>query len=175
MLNSCVSNEYLKILSPTLDFKVGDITRIPLIIENKSSIENIASQNITISKSEWDAHETSWDFERNELLSIDESTYESNKAYLEACGDDRICKEDLEEVEQKYKFRTSMPLYGSLAWRMQQYKLKWEQKFMQLHANEEELNRQFIDIYGLQEELTPDVPFNEITILQQGEISIEED
>ena len=68
-----------------------------------------------------------------------------------------------------------MPLYGSLAWRMQQYKLKWEQKFMQLHANEEELNRQFIDIYGLQEELTPDVPFNEITILQQGEISIEED
>lgn len=44
---------------------------------------------------------------------------------------------------------------------------------MQLHANEEELNRQFIDIYGLQDELTPDVPLNEITILQQGEISIE--
>ncbi len=42
-----------------------------------------------------------------------------------------------------------------------------------LHANEEELNRQFIDIYGLQDELTPDVPLDEITILQQGEISIE--
>lgn len=49
----------------------------------------------------------------------------------------------------------------------------WEGRFMQLHANEEELNRQFIDIYGLQDELTPDVPLNEITILQQGEISIE--
>jgi hypothetical protein len=45
---------------------------------------------------------------------------------------------------------------------------------MQLHANEEELNRQFIEIYGLQDELTPDVPLDEITILQQGEISIEE-
>ena len=44
---------------------------------------------------------------------------------------------------------------------------------MQLHANEEELNRQFIEIYGLQDELTPDVPLDEITILQQGEISIE--
>lgn len=45
--------------------------------------------------------------------------------------------------------------------------------FDQLHANEEELNRQFIEIYGLQDELTPDVPLDEITILQQGEISIE--
>ena len=45
---------------------------------------------------------------------------------------------------------------------------------MQLHQNEEELNRQFIEIYGLQDELTPDVPKDEITILQQGEISIED-
>ncbi len=52
------------------------------------------------------------------------------------------------------------------------YHRKWEALFMQLHANEEELNRQFIDIYGLQDELTPDVPFSEITILQQGEIEI---
>ena len=56
---------------------------------------------------------------------------------------------------------------------MEKYKQKWEHKFMQLHENEEELNRQFIDIYGLQDELTPDVPLNEITILQQGEIKIE--
>ena len=54
------------------------------------------------------------------------------------------------------------------------YKQKWEHKFMQLHENEEELNRQFIHIYGLEDELTPDVPLDEITILQQGEISIEE-
>lgn len=46
---------------------------------------------------------------------------------------------------------------------------------MQLHENEEELNRQFIDIYGLQDELTPDVTLSEITILQQGEINIADD
>jgi hypothetical protein len=44
--------------------------------------------------------------------------------------------------------------------------------FEQFHTNEEELNRQFIRIYGLQDELTPDVPLGDITILQQGEISI---
>ena len=177
LLNSKYSQKILWCKSQTFNYISSEISKIPIIINpnNKDLISSKTKENIYISKQDWDAHETSWDFERNELLSIDESTYESNKAYLEACGDDRICKEDLEEVEQKYKFRTNMPLYGSLAWRMQQYKLKWEQKFMQLHANEEELNRQFIDIYGLQEELTPDVPFNEITILQQGEISIEED
>ena len=176
-LNTKVSNLFAQLLNPTVSTQIGDIIQLPISYKKSytSYIESMSCKCISIAKSDWDAHETSWDFERNELLSIDESTYESNKAYLEACGDDRICKEDLEEVEQKYKFRTNMPLYGSLAWRMQQYKLKWEQKFMQLHANEEELNRQFIDIYGLQEELTPDVPFNEITILQQGEISIEED
>ena len=56
---------------------------------------------------------------------------------------------------------------------MERYHEKWNTLFMQLHANEEELNRQFIDIYGLQDELTPDVPLSEITILQRGEISIE--
>jgi type II restriction/modification system DNA methylase subunit YeeA len=52
---------------------------------------------------------------------------------------------------------------------LQQY---WSNKFLQLHKNEEELNRQFIEIYGLQEELTPDVPLEEITILKE-ETSIE--
>jgi hypothetical protein len=37
----------------------------------------------------------------------------------------------------------------------------WNEQFFQLHENEEELNRQFIEIYGLQDELTPDVPLEE--------------
>jgi hypothetical protein len=48
---------------------------------------------------------------------------------------------------------------------------KWYEEvsanFFQLHRNEEELNRIFIDIYGLQDELTPDVPLKDITILQE--------
>jgi type II restriction/modification system DNA methylase subunit YeeA len=47
------------------------------------------------------------------------------------------------------------------------YKKEWVDKFYKLHRNEEELNRQFIEIYGLQDELTPDVPLEEITILQE--------
>lgn len=47
------------------------------------------------------------------------------------------------------------------------YQHYWKNKFFQLHKNEEELNKQFIDIYGLQDELTPDVPLEDITILKE--------
>ena len=49
----------------------------------------------------------------------------------------------------------------------QSYHQHWQTQFIQLHENEEELNRQFIEIYGLEDELTPDVPLKDITILKQ--------
>lgn len=61
---------------------------------------------------------------------------------------------------------------GTLKTAINAFEALWTARFMQLHTNEEELNRQFIDIYGLQDELTSDVPLDEITILQQGEIDI---
>ena len=39
-----------------------------------------------------------------------------------------------------------------------------EARFQQLKANEEELNRIFIDIYGLQDELTPEVADKDVTV-----------
>ena len=167
LINSNASMAFLKYISPTLDFKPGHIIQIPFIrgTETIEAINNIAEQNISISKSDWDAHETSWDFQRNELLSIDANTYTENIDYK--------IEKHFEETGEHICIDPAAPQLGSLEWRMEQYKTKWERKFMQLHKNEEELNRQFIDIYGLQDELTPDVPLNEITILQQGEISIE--
>jgi type II restriction/modification system DNA methylase subunit YeeA len=46
----------------------------------------------------------------------------------------------------------------------QEWKAECEQRFLQLKANEEELNRIFIDIYGLQDELTPDVADRDVTV-----------
>lgn len=49
----------------------------------------------------------------------------------------------------------------------QSYLVYWNEQFTLLHTNEEELNRIFIDIYGLQDELTPEVKLKDITILQE--------
>ena len=170
LINSKVANRYFEFLAPTLNFQPGDVGHIAYSEKLKDIvvqdiISAIVSENISISRSDWDAHETSWDFQRNELLSIDTSTYMENIDYK--------IEKHFEETGEHISLSPAAPKLGSLEWRMEQYKTKWERKFMQLHKNEEELNRQFIDIYGLQDELTPDVPLNEITILQQGEISIE--
>lgn len=45
-----------------------------------------------------------------------------------------------------------------------QWKEECEQRFLKLKENEEELNRIFIDIYGLNDELTPDVADKDITV-----------
>lgn len=165
-LNSVVAKYMFKIIAPTLNYQVRDIFSLPIIKEIfTKSIIHLYDNSYIISKQDWDAHETSWDFQRNELLSIDTDTYMENIDYK--------IEKHFEETGEHICIDPAAPKLGSLKWRMEQYKTKWERKFMQLHKNEEELNRQFIDIYGLQDELTPDVPLNEITILQQGEISIE--
>lgn len=97
-------------------------------------------------------------------MAVDENTYIDN------------IKHEIEQHEKETGehicIDPAAPQLGSLKWRMEQYKKKWEHLFMQLHENEEELNRQFIEIYGLQDELSPVVPLSEITILQQGEINV---
>lgn len=163
-VNSVVTKYILSILSPTLNFEVGQISILPMSQNYCSKVEDLAKSTISISKQDWDAHETSWDFQRNELLSIDADTYMENINYE--------IEKHYEETGEHISISPAAPKLGSLEWRMEQYKTKWERKFMQLHKNEEELNRQFIDIYGLQDELTPDVPLNKITILQQGEIVV---
>lgn len=87
--------------------------------------------------------------------------------YSEVCV--YISKQDWNFHETSWDFKQS-PLLDethSLELAYQNWQGKVTQDFFQLHANEEELNRIFIDIYGLQEELTPEVALKDITILQE--------
>ena len=47
-----------------------------------------------------------------------------------------------------------------------EWEMECEDRFNQLKANEEELNRIFIDIYGLQDDLTPEVKDKDVTVRQ---------
>ena len=148
LLNTPISVLLLNVFNPTINNNIGDIQSIPLIKKNTNCIIDIVKGNISISKLDWDSHETSWDFKANELIAL------KDEVFLSINGEKQNIPTLLTEL-------------------LDDYKSKWSRLFYQLHSNEEELNRQFIEIYGLQDELTPDVPLEEITILQQGEISIE--
>ena len=159
--NSIVARKIVSIINPTINASPGIIKKLPTPDDN-NIVDVLVRQNISISKQDWDAHETSWDFEENPLLAVDADTYIDNIHH-------EIERHE-KETSEHLCIDPAAPELDSLEWRMEQYKQKWEHLFMQLHANEEELNRQFIDIYGLQDELHPEVPMDEITILQQGEI-----
>lgn len=146
LMNSKVLIKLARIFSQGLSIGSGHIANVPFVYMENIKIDTLVRMNISFSKQDWDSHETSWDFEENPLLSY------INKEIAEG------------ETGKSYKIESLYNLYTT----------DWEERFMQLHANEEELNRQFIEIYGLQDELTPDVPLDEVTILQQGEISIKD-
>ena len=163
-LSSPLTLKVANLINPTLNLSNGVVAKFPYVVVETKEYESLVKQNISISKQDWDAHETSWDFEENPLLAVDTDTYIDNIHH-------EIERHE-KETGEHICIDPAAPELDSLEWRMEQYKQKWEHLFMQLHENEEELNRQFIDIYGLQDELTPDVPLDEITILQQGEIKI---
>ena len=149
-LNSKIAHEYLILLNPTVNTNIKEVLSLPYMRKKDLIIDTKVEECVRITKKDWDAHETSWDFETSPLL---------------RCND--------VEIEEEGEIVDLGVASGSLQAQYNHYIAEWEQSFYQLHTNEEELNRLFIEIYGLQDELTPDVPLDEITILQQGEISIE--
>lgn len=70
LCNSPIVLKFLKILAPTINYQAGDIANIPVIIDSKQkqNIEEITEQNISLSKIDWDAYETSWDFKKHPLI-----------------------------------------------------------------------------------------------------------
>lgn len=69
-LNSCVTQNFLQVLSPTLDYSVGAVGRLPYKFDRNyvDFIDEKVEQNISLSQSDWDSFETSWDFKRHPLV-----------------------------------------------------------------------------------------------------------
>jgi hypothetical protein len=135
-LNSKILVKLFWNINPTLNFQSWDIAKIPIIFtkleDKKYKIDKLTQQNIDIAKEEWDSKETSWDFNKNELL-----RHKSDEEW----------KNSLEESYDNYcKY--------------------WEKKFFTQHKNEEELNRLFIEIYWLEDEITHEVELKYITLLK---------
>lgn len=128
-LSSVVCFEVLALLNPTLNYQAGNLKSLPIKVENESRgrVEKNVDSNISCSRSDWDAYETSWDFTSLPLLHS-----ENRQPALKAS-------------------------YHSL-------RAHWREMTLEMQRLEEENNRIFIDAYGLQDELTPEVPLAEITL-----------
>lgn len=139
LLNSTTSVTLLNLLNPSITTQVGDIKQIPILSVDDSAlneIEKLAKQCVNISKHDWDSFEISWDFERHPLVNIGMENYDSAT-----------------EEENQY-LSTCFDCHTS----------RCRDEFSRVKAHEEELNRFFIDMYGLQNELLPEVDEKNVTI-----------
>ena len=136
-MNTKVVDSMLGILAPTLDYHEGPMSKVPVVIEysQKYRIECKAKECVNICQIDWDSFETSWDFQCHPLI--------------QNChGVDNEKGEEQAYIEDAYT----------------EWEFDCNRRFNQLKANEEELNRIFIDIYGLQDELTPKVEDKDVTV-----------
>ncbi|MBE0507008.1 MAG: BREX-1 system adenine-specific DNA-methyltransferase PglX [Marinospirillum sp.] len=127
-LASKPATQILKAINPTIEFQPGNISVLPFAEDVVSTNTNERiSKIVGISKEDWDAYETSWDFTTLPLLN------------------------------PNYRQPTLKATYQKL-------RAHWREMTLEMQRLEQENNRIFIDAYGLQDELTPEVPLKEITL-----------
>ena len=68
LLCSCLGTFFMEIQNPTLNFQVGNLKNVPVIVKDKDSVDSIVNNAIQLSKDDWDSYETSWDFKRHPLV-----------------------------------------------------------------------------------------------------------
>ena len=69
-INSELQYRILSVISPTINFEVDHLKKLPIIINNEKveTVNEIVERLIGYSQNDWDAFETSWDFKRHPLV-----------------------------------------------------------------------------------------------------------
>lgn len=143
--NSNVANHLIKVLSgSSVNIMLGQVLNLPLVFSNDkiSLVVNSVLELIGISKRNWNSFETSWNFFRHPLA----VTLRSDD-YNDGTVNDLIA--EMQQVIQDGASYKLSDLY-------EEYKESVNEDFELLKGNEERLNKIFIDIYGLQDELKPE-------------------
>lgn len=146
LLNSKPIDMMLSIMNPTINLSSGVTGLLPLKFgkDHLSRINSLAKKNEQLSCQDWDSFETSWDFKSHPLTS---TAYEHREPLSYGINADARRK-----------------LVTLLSDRYERWAWDCNARFDQLKENEEELNRIFIDIYDLADELTPAVAERDVTV-----------
>lgn len=137
LLNSSVFKYIFGQLNPTLNFQSGEVAKFPVIFEPSNHIDQLVKRCVEISKEEYDSFETSWDFKVHPLMPW-------------------VLKKDVEKT-----FKEGDALLSEC---YDEWKKKCDSRYSELKRLEEELNKCFINIYGLNDELSPEVSDKDLTL-----------
>ena len=144
-LCSCVAQKYVKVLNQTVSYTVGTVNNLPFIynVEQSALIADIARACINSAKTDWDSFETSWEFQMHPLV-----RYRIMKRFFSINEDGSFTEPVSYTVQDAFEI----------------WKEECENRFRNQKENEEKLNRLFIDIFSLHDELTPGVEDKDVTL-----------
>ena len=172
-LMSSPINAWLKIINPTLHANPGDISKIPFCNNavSDSEMRRIWETGIFLAKTDWNNYETSWDFTDNPLIrqkqqqtvrpELVEGQHHADEFMLRQAQHERFNLDQHERLnlDQHERFNSIEACFN--AWKKENRAAIDEMKRL-----EEENNRLFIEAYGLQDELSHDVPEEQITLVR---------
>ncbi len=145
--NSVVCNYYARLLNPSVSFGVNSLSSIPYLpVEN--NLEDITKECICLSTVDWDSFETSWDFAVHPIVRWSRNLCDATSIAA--------------TMDSYYGYHPEAHSTVELCYLLWQGEC--DNRFKKLKTNEEELNRIFIDIYGLQDELTPEVSDKDVSV-----------
>lgn len=149
-LNTGVAQQYLDLYNQGLHYTTGSIDVLPLNRElmadsnRQSMIGELASSCIDITRTDWDSFETSWDFEWHPLVPF--------------------ARERAEQLSYGMNSDARVASVSLISERFKRWSSECNERFKQLKANEEELNRIFARIYGMEGEVPIEVPDDKVSV-----------
>ncbi|MCF2556006.1 BREX-1 system adenine-specific DNA-methyltransferase PglX [Fournierella massiliensis] len=148
LMNSKVMQKFLDVFCVGLHYSTGSVASIPLVVERKAEVEYLVQECLQIAVSEWDSYELSWDYQEHPLVALSKGLWDAT-----AIG-----------ASMHYYYGGHPEVSCPLELCFMLWQGECNERFKRLKANEEELNRIFIDIYGLQDELTSEVEDKDVTV-----------
>lgn len=144
LLSSSVINTYAKVFSPKMTFEVGQLNKLPVKIEHEVEVDSHVENCVELSKIDWDSFETSWDFEWHPLASS-------------AC-------ERAEQLSYGMNSDARSASVSLISEQFERWSAECDKRFSQLKTNEEELNRIFARMYGMEGEVPIEVPNDKVSV-----------
>ncbi len=147
-LNCVIVDKLAQLINPTLHFKLGNFNSLPALHISSEPQKDLAINSVSLSKTDWDSFETSWDFLQHPIVRWSRGLRDTTAV----------------AAAMHYYYGGHPEVSCPLELCFMLWQGECNERFNQLKSNEEELNRIFIDIYGLQDELTPEVEDKDVTV-----------
>ena len=97
LMNSSISELFLEILAPTLDFNLVSMKQIPMKVDCVQEVTTLVEECINLSKRDWDSYEISWEFSKHPFIGTYRLIEDAYSHWKEVCDSSFMHLKDNEE------------------------------------------------------------------------------